>query len=221
MFIQELISPEIPALSLGDHADKALQLMQDLHLSHLPLVDGTEYKSLIHEDDLLEWDNPDVLAQAPFLVPGPVVYGHLHPYEAIRRATQMDISLVPVIDKDEQYQGVVTRYSLLDYMSQHSGLDKPGGIIILEMRPVDYSLSEIARICENNDVIILNLQIFTQPESDMMRVVIKTNTREVQTLVASFERYEYNVRQVFGELPAQESMKERYESLMRYINMGT
>src|SRR5690606_27317784 len=99
--------------------------------------------------------------------------------------------------------------------------DKPGGIIILEMRPVDYSLSEIARICENNDAIILNLQIFTQPESDMMRVVIKTNTREVQTLVASFERYEYNVRQVFGELPAQESMKERYESLMRYINMGT
>jgi hypothetical protein len=53
----------------------------------------------------------------------------------------------------------------------------------------------------------------------MMEVVLKTNTKEIQSLIASFERYEYTVKEVFGELPAMESMLDRYQSLMHYINM--
>ena len=220
MFIYQLISSDIPVLHPADTGDKALQLMQELHLPHLSLVEGEEYKALVKEDDILNWDTPEApLSSAEFLNFRPVVYGNQHPYEAVRRAIQQHISIIPVINEQNKYLGSVSRDELLEFMCDNSGLDRPGGIIALEVRPVDYSLSEIARICENNDAILLNVQLFTKPGSDMMEVVLKTNTKEIQSLVASFERYEYTVKEVFGDMPAAESLIDRYQSLMHYINM--
>jgi len=220
MFIHQLISPEIPALKPGDTGDKALQLMQELHVAHLSLVDGDEYKALVREDDILNWNTPEApLSSAAFLDFRPVVYGNQHPYEAVRRAIQQHISVVPVINEANKYMGAISRSELFEFLTSNSGLEQSGGIITLEMKPIDYSLSEIARICESNDVILLNVQVFTYPEQEMMEVVLKTNTKEIQSLIASFERYEYTVREIFGDLPSAESLMDRYQSLMHYINM--
>ncbi len=220
MYIHQLISQDLPVLHLDDTGDKALQLMQELHVAHLSLIDGEEYKALVKEDDILNWDTPEQpLSSADFLNFRPVVYGHLHPYEAVRRAIQQDITVVPIIDEANKYLGSIDRNDLLEYLSINSGINQTGGIITLEIKPADYSLSEIARICENNDVIILNTQVFTFPDKETMDVVIKTNTKDIQSLISSFERYEYTIKDFFGDVPSRESVIERYESLMHYINM--
>lgn len=220
MFIYQLISNEIPSLRPDDTGDKALQMMHDLQVGNLAVVDGDEYKALLKEEDLLNWETPEMaLSQGDFMDFKPVVYGNQHPYEAIRRAIQQKISIVPVIDENNKFLGSVTKADLFEYMVSNTGLDKVGGIISLEVKPADYSLSEIARICESNDVIILNMQVFTRPEEEIMEILLKTNTQEVQALVASFERYEYTVRDVFGDMPVNESFLDRYQSLMHYINM--
>lgn len=220
MFIYQLISSEIPSLTMEDTGDKALQLMHELQVSNISIVEGDEYKALIKEEDVLNWETPEkALSQAAFTNFKPVVYGNQHPYEAVRRALQQNISIVPVLNEENKYIGSVSRNSLFEFICNNSGLDKSGGIISLEVKPVNYSLSEIARICESNDVIITNLQVFTYPNQELMEIIIKTNTKEIQGLVASFERYEYQVKEVFGEMPAVESMVDRYQSLMHYINM--
>lgn len=220
MFIYQLISSEIPSLTMEDTGDKALQIMQDHQVSNITIVEGDEYKALIKEEDLLNWETPEkALSYADFTNFKPVVYGNQHPYEAVRRALQQNISIVPVLNEDNKYMGSVSRNALFEFICNNSGLDKSGGIICLETKPVNYSLSEIARICESNDAIITNVQVFTYPNQELMEIVIKTNTKDVQSLVASFERYEYQVKEVFGEMPAMESMLDRYQSLMHYINM--
>lgn len=220
MLVQQLIAPDLPVLHLSDTGEQALNIMQELHVGHLPLTDADEYKALIGEEELLNWETPEKpLSAANFLNFMPVVYGNAHPYEAARRAIQQNISVVPVIDENNKYLGAVTRNDLLEFLCKNTGIEQPGGIISLEVKMANYSLSEIARICENNDVIILNTQLLSSPETDTIEVILKTNTKELQSLVASFERYEYTVKEVFGELPAQESMLERYQLLMNYINM--
>jgi acetoin utilization protein AcuB len=220
MFIYQLISNDIPTLMPSDSGDRALQLMQDHQVTNLSIVEGTEYKALLKEEDLLNWGTPEVaLSSGDFMNFKPVVYGNQHPYEAIRRAIQQNITVVPVIDEENKYLGSVSRNDLFEFLTNNSGLDKNGGIVVLEIKPVNFSLSEIARICESNDVVITNMQVFTYPNAEVMEVVLKTNTKEIQSLIASFERYEYVVREVFGDMPAAESMLDRYQSLMHYINM--
>jgi acetoin utilization protein AcuB len=97
-------------------------------------------------------------------------------------------------------------------------LNNPGGIIVLEIAPRNYTLYEIARICENEDVIILNLQVHTNADSTL-QVTLKLNRTALDAVVSSFERHNYHVTEVYGEEVRKEDIEEKYHLLMNYINM--
>jgi hypothetical protein len=115
--------------------------------------------------------------------------------------------------------GSITLDDLLKFITEYSGLDNPGGIIILELEPRQYSLSEIARICENEDVTIISSQLTNNRESGKIEVTLKTNRTNLEALVSSFERREYVVKEVFGAQAGQEDVMDRYRSLMHYLKL--
>jgi len=221
MFAKQLISAQIPTLDSKDTRDAVLQLMSEVHLEQLALIEDDTYKCLIQEQDLLNLDRPGLTLSEHASLQGfrPAVFENAHPFEATRLAIQQNLNIVPVIDKDEKYIGAISLENLLDYLSEHCGLLEPGGIITLEVKPNDYSLSEIARICESNDISILQSGIYTNKETGMLDVTLKINRVEFSALIASFERYEYKVKEMFGEAPAFENLLNRYNLLMNYINM--
>ena len=94
-----------------------------------------------------------------------------------------------------------------------------GGIIVLEMEPRNYSLAQIARICENEQVIILGVQAKTNQVTTKLEVTIKTNSTDLSAVVQAFERYEYTVVDTFGDAKIENNTSDRYRLLMNYINM--
>src|SRR5690606_23384249 len=154
-----------------------------------------------------------------FLNYRPAVFATGHPFEALRVAHQQNLSIVPVVDNQNNYLGAITKDNLLKYMTENSGVDNPGGIIVLEMHPHNYSLSEIARICENEDVIITSVQLRPVQESGKLEITLKANKNDLHGLAASFERHDFTVKQIFGEQSHYEDVMDRYKLLMSYINM--
>jgi hypothetical protein len=53
----------------------------------------------------------------------------------------------------------------------------------------DYALSEIARIVESNDSIILSVNVNNIKHSSNIIVTLKVNTSDTRRLVATFERF--------------------------------
>jgi CBS domain-containing protein len=137
----------------------------------------------------------------------------------LKIANQQKLSIVPVIDNENKYLGAITINDLLKYVTENTGLDNPGGIIVLEIEPNNYSLHEIARICENEDVVIISSQLFTNPATQKLEITLKTNRTNLEGLASSFERYKYKVKEVYGERTHQEDLMDRYKSLMNYLNM--
>ncbi|HXS38368.1 MAG TPA: CBS domain-containing protein [Flavipsychrobacter sp.] len=221
MLIQQLISPIVPTLMLTDTGSRALYLMEENNLSQLPLVVEEQYMALIQENDVLDWNTPESqLSLADFLNYKPAVFATGHPYDALRIAHQQNLSIVPVVDNDNKYLGAITRDELLKYITENSGLNNPGGIIVLEMEPKNYTLFEIARICENEDVIIISTQLNTNNQSGTVEVTLKTNRTDLRAVVASFERHNYKVKEVYGEKNQDhDDVLDRYNLLMNYINM--
>jgi len=220
MIIEQLISPVVPTLLPTDTGSRALFLMEEHHLAQLPLVTGAKYMALVQEHELLDWNKPESpLNGADFLHYKPAVFATGHPYDALRVAHVHNLDIVPVIDRSNTYLGAITSSSLLRYITENSGLGNPGGIIVLEVAPRNYSLTEIARICENEDVIIISTQLYTEMETGMLRVTLKTDRTDLGAVVSSFERHGYQVKEVFGEQAGQEDMASRYRLLMSYINM--
>ncbi|MBS1644823.1 MAG: CBS domain-containing protein [Bacteroidetes bacterium] len=220
MLIRELISENIPTLSPTDTGDNALRLMEEAQLTELPLVQDQEYLGLIKEAVLLDWDTPErALSQSDFLPYKPAIPGFGHPLDALRLANSQQIFVVPVLDKEQKYIGAITRNDLIRFVAENTGIDTPGGIIILELQPRQYSLSEIARICENEDVLITFSSMKNNLETAKIEVTLKTNKSNLEALVSSFERHEYIVKDVFGAASGEEDLQERYRLLMNYINM--
>ena len=60
MLAQELSSNILPQLQLSDTVAKALQLMSDFKITHLPVVSEEKYLGLIREDDLLDEENKKI-----------------------------------------------------------------------------------------------------------------------------------------------------------------
>lgn len=219
MSLEHLISPSVPTLMPSDSGNKALDLMEENNITQLPIVLGDSYVALIQENDLLDWAHPEAeLSTADFLTYKPAIISTGHPFEALRITNQMNLSVLPVIDHEQKYLGAITKDSLLKYITESSGIDKPGGIIVLEIAPRNYTMYEIARICENEDVIITNAQVHGN-EKGNLEITLKLNRTTIDAVVSSFERHNYIVKEVYGEDNPDDGIADNYNLLMNYINM--
>lgn len=217
--MMRLISPIIPTLQPTDTGSRAITLMEETHLSQLPLVQDDNYLALVQESEVLDWDTPDKeLSDPRWLNYKPAIMAAAHPFEALRIVNQMNLSVLPVVDIEGKYVGAVTKDTLLKYLAENTGLDVVGGIIVLEIQPHNYSLYQIARICENEDVTVLNTQVVTNTQG-VMEVTLKTNRTALEALVSSFERHEYKVLAVYGDSKDMADVMGKYNLLMNYINM--
>ncbi len=219
MSMMRLISPVVPTLLPADTADKALAIMEDNRLSNLPVVQDENYIGSVRERDLEDWPDHDKdLSGADLATFRPAILATAHPLEAVRLFNQLDVDVLPIIDFDQKYLGAITKDSLLKYIAETSSLDTPGAIIVLEIKPHNYSLYEIARLFENEDVIILSSQIHTLQDGTM-ELTIKTNRTATDAVTSSLERHEYKVKEIYGDQKNMEDVMDKYELLMNYLNM--
>lgn len=218
--IEQLISPVVPILQPTDTGNKTLFLMEEHNLTQLPLVIDNKYVALVNEHDVMDWNKPESpISAAGFLNYKPAVLVSGHPYEVLKVAHMQNLSVVPIVDREDTYRGAITRNDLLTYIAENSSLDNPGGIIVIEIDPRNYSLHEIARICETEDVLILGSQLRTNKVTGKFEVTIKTNRASLDSVVDALERHQYIVREVYGEQTSKEYIMDRYSNLMNYLNM--
>ncbi len=220
MSMTRLISPLVPTLLPTDTGSKAMELMEENKLTELPVVVDEMYVALVKEDNLIDMDDPETALQDTglLLTYKPAIPASAHPYEALRLMTQMELDVLPIVTFEQKYIGAITRATMLKYIADGSSIEVAGGIIVLEMEARNYSLYEIARICENEDVTIMNSQVYTTPEG-MMEVTIKTNRTALEAVVSSLERHDYRIKEVFGDQKNMEDVMGKYNLLMNYLNM--
>ena len=214
-----LLSPVVPALLPTDTVARALDMMTDSKLSMLPVVLDENYLGIVKEDDLLEWDDQsDTVEQTMSIAYKPAIMMSAHPTEALRIMSQLHLDLLPVLNMEQRYKGAIDKSSMLQYMAETSSFDAPGGIVVLEIKPHNYSLYEIARLFENEDVMILNAQLTTTADGTM-ELTLKTNRTALEAVTSSLERHEYKVKEVYGDQKSMEDVMEKYNLLMNYLNM--
>ena len=220
MLTTDLLSQTLPYLHLHDKVYQALQLMNDNQVAHLPIVDGEKYVGLISEDDLLLSDNDNTeLSELHQSFATTSVKNDEHFLRAIQVAAENGLSVVPIVDGENDITGVVAYNDLLKYASEFMSLHEPGGLIVLEMGSNQYSFNELSKILEANDAQITQLNTLNNPETGMMRVTIRINKPDVSDIVAAFQRYEYDVKYYFGEELFANELRTNYDNLMNYLKI--
>lgn len=219
MIAEQLISNDIIPLRTSDTGEEALSLMHEFNVHHLPIVNNEQLLGLISEDDILNHDVSEALGTYSLSINRPYVRTQDHIYEVMRLMAEYQLSMIPVVDDREHYIGLISLEDLLVFFSRTAAFIDPGSIIVLEMAKRDYVLSEIARIVESESAAILSAFVTSNPDSQLIDVTIKVNVQHIQTILATFDRYNYTVKASFHEEEYMGTLKDRYDSLINFLNI--
>lgn len=219
MLANELITSNYPTVDPGDKIFLALQLMDDFDIFHIAVVDHNKYVGLVSKDDLLDADDNTVIKVLASSILQKSVKSDEHFLSALRLASQYSLSLVPVINKEEEWVGAIPYIEILKASSQFIGAEEPGAVIVLEMERKSYSFGEISRLVETNDAYITQFNTSFENETGLLIVTIKINKVEVSDILATFQRYEYTVRYFIGEEHYENELRYNYDHLMSYLKI--
>ncbi len=220
MIAQDLINDDIPPLKIEDAAEKALHWMEDFRVSHLPVVNGTEFIGMISDTELLDLQDPDSpLGAHRLTLVKPVLHPGQHAYDVLKLMAELNLDVIAVTDENDRYLGAVTLPRLAEKMANMASIREPGGIIVLELNQADYSLSQIAQIVEGNDAKILSSYISSAPDSSQVDVTLKINREDLSRILQTFARYNYTVKATFHHSEFQDDLRRRYDEFMNFINL--
>ena len=100
-----------------------------------------------------------------------------HFLQAVNISNQYQTNIVPVINFDKELVGTISGQTLLKTLGDFSGSQEIGGIIVLEMERNQFTISEISRIVESNEALVLHLNTTIQPETGLLRATIHINKK--------------------------------------------
>lgn len=221
MLVADLITDEIPPLKKDDTVQLALDWMEQFKVSHLAVVDGRELVGVVSEHDLIDYSQPDEkldsLKKVSFL--RPIIHNYQHTYDLLKLMMSFNLTLMPVLDDKELYKGCISLKGLLQNISQMASVQNVGGVIVLEVNQVDYSLTQISSIVEGNDAKILSAHVSSVPDSTKMEVTLKINKEDLSRILQTFYRYNYNVKASFQHSDFEGGLKDKLDEFMHFLNI--
>ena len=218
---KELISKNIPIGSPLEQGEIILNWMDTYKIVDLPIVENNKLIAIISETDIYnlnEFQKP--IGDYKLGTTPPYIFDHQHIYDVINIMVDKKLSLLPVLDENKDFIGSIIIQDLLPAIKQITSIDTQGGIIVLEIEPTNYSLTEIANIIESENGKVVSLYLNNNISNNTITVNIKINLEDLNPIIKSFERYNYNLKVSYCSNSTKDSFYEdRYNELMHYLNI--
>ena len=208
-----------PMLHLEDKASFALQCMEDFEVQQLPVVKDDYFIGLVQKEDLLDIDARQTIANLAdqFLRVG--ISGSAHFLSALKLFSKNQLSLLPVLNEQQECVGVIPQKNLNDLLATFLGVEEQGAVLVVSILPFQYSLAELSRLVETNNAQITQLNTSYDEATGALLITIKLNREEAEAIIATLQRYNYQVLHYFGNTPLNNDIEEHYHHLMNYLDV--
>jgi acetoin utilization protein AcuB len=220
MLARSLIKDVIPPLKITDTGERALLWMHEFRTHYLPVIDAADYLGIISEADVQGLADKS-LPLANYAVPldKAFINENQHVYDAVRFISNYRYPMIPVLDNDQKYAGMVTVTDLIESFAELFAVNGPGGIIVLDVNQKDYMLSEISQLIEANDASIMSLNVNPSPDQTKLEITIKVNRTDLSRIIEAFYRYNYSVKTFTHQSEFSDDLQNRYDAFMNYLKI--
>ena len=208
-----------PMLHLEDTAAFVLQCMEDFDVQHLPIVKDDYFVGMINKEDVLAIDSAKPIAQLSDQMLRIGISGKAHFLMALDLYAKHHLSLLPVLNEQQECIGVIPQKNLNELLAQFLGVAQQGAILVFSVLPYQYSLAEMSRLVETNNAQIIQLNTHFDDATGALIITVKINREEAGAIIATFQRYNYQVLHYFGNTPLNDDIEEHYHHLMNYLDV--
>ena len=217
----DFIHPLITSIKISDPVGSALKKMEALELNTLPVVEGGVFLGFVEDEILLEQEHLDVqIDQVELECASCWVYADQHLYDVLRIAGEYQSKWVGVMDRDQQYLGVVPTQAALTAYAANLSIHSQGSVLVISLQMKDFQLSEISRLIESENTKILSCQLYTDPlDSQAVEVTLKLDKVDTRHVKATLLRFGYQVKDFAQEEVGQSMDEERIGNLLRFLDV--
>lgn len=221
MIAKELINQMIPPLKLTDTAEYAMLWFDEFRTKELPVINDGKFIGLISEEQIIdENDETKLIGDYDLDFADCTVREDQFFYDVIKVAVENKVELVGVVDNAGEFVGVITIQDTITAFAQTTPFQAPGSVIVLSMAGIDYSLSELSRLVEENNARILSSSVKQDTaDNSKIKVTIKINQEDISSIVATLERFDYKIISRFQETEVTDSDKGRIDELLKFLDI--
>lgn len=222
MLAKELLNRDFTPLEPSSPISLALAKMDAWQTSSLPVVEPLTSSNIGHilfEDVADQLDESKLVSElnirAPFYT-----YENQHIFEVARQMLQYEVRIVPVVDQNEQYIGVIEKKRVLEALSKMLNLTNEGSVISVQMARADFTLSEMVHLIETEGARILGLTVNPSKETDLnLQISIKVSTEETSAITSSLRRHGYTAITTNKTDMMQLDLSSKADELIRYLDV--
>lgn len=216
--VQKSVVPVSPSTLLTDvlienYPENILYLPvveDDFHfLGFLPLIDLELERELNETVGQCSLDNTEL-----FATPGQ------HLFEVLVLFQKAALPVLPVLNEDSEFQGIISLDQLLHTLASSHAFQAEGAVLVLSVETIQYSLSEISRLVESNQGKILTVLVESDPFThERLLVHLKINLTDLSRVVATLERFDYQIAEIHHKTEMTSLDQERLDQLMKYLGI--
>ncbi len=219
MVAENLISTAVLPLRTSDTGKEALASMENFNVRHLPIVNDRQLLGVIAEEDVFLHNIQEPVGSYELSLARSFVKKQDHLYEVMRLLAEHHLTIIPVVNEEGDYMGMVSLEDVLNYFAKTAAFSESGSIVVLEFQHRGYSLAEIARLVEAEGATILSTFVTSDPQSSIVEVTLKINRQDIRNILGAFDRFGYEIKASFNEEEYLETLNERYDALMTYLSV--
>ena len=218
MLVSDYISKDFVPPKLNQTVMHGLQLVHDFDLTHIPVFKGLNFIGNISHETLEEFPPETLLSElmefsSPFFLTS-----NSSLLDAIQPFHNENANILVVLDEKLHYMGFLLMDDVISALSTMPFISEPGAIIIIEIGQKQFSISEIAKIAESNNARITGLFV-TGYKDEKVQITLKLIADSLASVSETFERFNYTVLHKFFKDEKEDMMKDRFDMLMKYLDV--
>jgi predicted transcriptional regulator len=210
---------EYKAFTLETKVSEAKLFFNETLFCHFPIVKNNQLIGLISENDIQGIDQGEkTLNDFQSLFNLFSIQKSINLLEIIKVFASNETNIIPVLNNRNEYTGYYDLIEILHVFNETPFLNNEGIVLLLEKDSSGYSFSEISQIVESNNGEILGIFI-TESDPSTVKITLKFSSQDVNEILQSFRRYNYNVLSNHKEDFYLEDLKDRTNYLRKYLNI--
>lgn len=207
-----------PALPINANTKQVKEGFHEQQATHLPVVDKENFVGCISLEDSYTLEAEANLADHQYLLNRMYVSEKANWMELLQEFSSYNADLLPVLATNGTYIGYIKLKDFIYSLGKLAFLNESGTVLVLEAASHHFSASQVSQIIESNNAKVISM-FLTSFEDNRTKCSLKINTNNINEIVQSFRRYNYQVVSEHIEDSYIEGLKERSKYLQKYLNI--
>ncbi|WP_175454735.1 CBS domain-containing protein [Lutibacter oricola] len=219
MDITPYILKDFKPFTLHSTIEEVKEFFNTTTFNHFPIVEKDKLVGLISETEIQGLNEEEKeIGYYQYLFEFFSVEEEANILDVLKEFASNQTTIMPVLNLKNNYIGYYDVIDVLHTYNETPFFNSNGAVLLLEKELRDYSISEVSQIIESNNGKVLGVFV-SETSATSVKIMVKFDSQNINEIIQSFRRYEYQVLSNHKDDSFLEDLKDRSNYLQKYLNI--